>query len=172
MSTYSPRLSARKPQLRSTWRIRLCALYCVSTAMRRRPELTQLPSAKSTMRIVPAKGTAGLARWSVSCCKRVPRPPASTSTKVWLARVPRLLWLMVEASLAPGARRGVQPEIDTQRVGPRIALAQGLPALVHPGTPQRRLWPLPCARGGGDYCCGCCCWPWPCLSLSSMAPIC
>jgi hypothetical protein len=35
---------------RSMWRIRLCALYCVSTPMRRMPELTQLLSAKSMMR--------------------------------------------------------------------------------------------------------------------------
>src|SRR5688572_23452174 len=47
--------------------------------MRRMPELTQLDSAKSTMRNLPPKYTAGLARLSVSCFRREPRPPASTS---------------------------------------------------------------------------------------------
>jgi hypothetical protein len=81
-STYSPRFAARKPQPRSTWRIRLCALYCVSTAMRRMPEFTQLLSAKSMILSLPAKGTAGLARRSVSCFRREPRPPASTMARV------------------------------------------------------------------------------------------
>jgi len=67
-----------KPQPRSMWRIRLCVLYCVSTQTRRIPELTQLLSAKSMMRNLPANCTAGLARPSVSCLSRLPRPPYST----------------------------------------------------------------------------------------------
>jgi len=35
---------------RCRWPIRLCALYCVHTPTRRRPELTQFDSAKSMMR--------------------------------------------------------------------------------------------------------------------------
>ena len=58
--------------------MRLCALYWVATAMRRMPELSALESAKSTMRDLPPKYTAGFARRSVSSMSRVPRPPAST----------------------------------------------------------------------------------------------
>jgi len=39
----------------------------------------QLPSVKSMMRMVSAKGTTGLARWSVSPYGRLPRPPANTN---------------------------------------------------------------------------------------------
>ena len=39
-----------------------CDLYCVSTAMRRMPELTQFDSTKSMMRNLPPNGVAGLAR--------------------------------------------------------------------------------------------------------------
>ena len=60
-------------------RNRLCALYWVRTPIRRMPELTQFDIAKSMMRNLPPKNTAGLARRSVNCCKRLPRPPASTS---------------------------------------------------------------------------------------------
>ncbi len=41
-----------------------CDLYCVSTPMRRIPELTQFDSGKSMMRYLPPFGTAGLARGS------------------------------------------------------------------------------------------------------------
>ena len=64
------------------WRIRLFALYCVATPMRRMPEFTQFESVKSMMRNLPPNGTAGLQRQSVSCFSRVPRPPASTSATV------------------------------------------------------------------------------------------
>jgi hypothetical protein len=46
--------------------------------MRRMPEFIALDSAKSMMRDLPPKYTAGLARISVSSCRRLPRPPAST----------------------------------------------------------------------------------------------
>ena len=52
-----------------------CDLYCVTTAMRRMPEFRQLDRAKSMMRNLPPKYTAGLARRSVSCLSREPRPP-------------------------------------------------------------------------------------------------
>jgi len=41
-------------------------LYWVATAIRRMPELMALESAKSMMRDLPPKKTAGLARLSVS----------------------------------------------------------------------------------------------------------
>src|SRR5207244_548450 len=63
----------------------LCALYGVSAAIRRMFELRQLDSAKSIMRNLPPKKTAGLARRSVSCFSRLPRPPANTSAIVRLA---------------------------------------------------------------------------------------
>src|SRR5689334_13502796 len=59
-------------------RSRLWLLYCVSTAMRRKPALTRFESAKSTSRKLPPNGTAGLARSSVSGWSRLPSPPAST----------------------------------------------------------------------------------------------
>src|SRR4051794_39793420 len=43
--------------------------------MRRRPELMQFEIGMSTMRYLPASGTAGLARSLVSGNKRVPCPP-------------------------------------------------------------------------------------------------
>jgi hypothetical protein len=78
----SSKRPSRKLQPRWTWRIRLCALYCVQIPMRRMPELTQLESVKSMMRNLPPKNTAGLARRSVSCFSRLPRPPARTSAIV------------------------------------------------------------------------------------------
>ena len=45
----------KKFQPRCKWRIRLCALYCVATAMRRMPELSALDKAKSMMRDLPPK---------------------------------------------------------------------------------------------------------------------
>ena len=78
MSKLSLRIGCRKFQPRCRWRIRLCALYCVATAMRRMPELSAFDSAKSMMRVLPPKYTAGFARFSVSSMSRAPRPPAST----------------------------------------------------------------------------------------------
>src|SRR4051794_16964 len=78
MSKLSFRSGRRKFQPRCRWRIRLCALYWVATATRRMPELMALDSAKSMMRDLPPKKTAGLARRSVSSISRLPRPPART----------------------------------------------------------------------------------------------
>jgi hypothetical protein len=46
--------------------------------MRRMPEFNAFESAKSMMRVLPPKCTAGLARRSVSSFSRLPRPPART----------------------------------------------------------------------------------------------
>src|SRR5215471_9211732 len=80
----------RKDQPICKWRNRLCALYWVKTAIRRTPELRQLESAKSMIRNLPPKNTAGLARRSVSCLRRLPRPPASTSA---IDRCASLCWM-------------------------------------------------------------------------------
>ncbi len=53
----------------------LCALYCVSTPMRRMPELRQFESGKSMMRNLPPNGTAGLARQS----REVVQPAAAAA---------------------------------------------------------------------------------------------
>ena len=78
MSKLSLRSARKKFQPCCRWRIRLCALYWVATAIRRMPELSALESAKSMIRVLPPKNTAGLARLSVSCFRRAPRPPART----------------------------------------------------------------------------------------------
>ena len=78
MSKLSLRSGRKKFQPRCKWRIRLCALYCVATPMRRMPEFNALDSAKSMMRDLPPKYTAGFARMSVNSISRLPRPPAST----------------------------------------------------------------------------------------------
>src|SRR3982751_4201975 len=62
--------------------MRLCDWYCVAMPMRRMPELRQVESAKSMMRNLPPKGTAGFARHSVSGPRRAPRPPARTMDTV------------------------------------------------------------------------------------------
>ena len=78
MSKDSLRSGRKKFQPRCKCRIRLCALYWVATPNRRMPELSALLSAKSMMRDLPPKYTAGLARMSVSSISRLPRPPART----------------------------------------------------------------------------------------------
>ena len=55
MSKLSLRSGRRKFQPRCKCRIRLCALYCVATPMRRMPELIALDSAKSMIRALPPK---------------------------------------------------------------------------------------------------------------------
>ena len=55
MSKLSLRSGRKKFQPRCRWRIRLCALYWVATAMRRMPELSAFDSAKSMMRLLPPK---------------------------------------------------------------------------------------------------------------------
>jgi len=52
-------MGRKKFQPRCKWRIRLCALYWVATAMRRMPELSAFDSAKSMIREFPPKYTAG-----------------------------------------------------------------------------------------------------------------
>ncbi len=86
-------------QPRCTWRMRLCALYCVAMPMRRMPELTQFDSVKSMMRNLPPNGTAGFARQSVSARSRSPRPPASTIARVWRVSCEML-------RVAPSSRAG------------------------------------------------------------------
>src|SRR5438128_2308829 len=53
MSNVSLRSGRMKVQPRVRCRIRLCALYCVATPMRRIPEFNAFDSAKSMMRVLP-----------------------------------------------------------------------------------------------------------------------
>jgi len=78
MSKLSLRIGCRKFQPRWRWRIRLCALYCVATAMRRMPELMAFDSAKSMIRDLPPKTPPAWCGFSVSSISRLPRPPART----------------------------------------------------------------------------------------------
>src|SRR5688572_24768539 len=86
MSKLSLRSGRKKSQPRCRWRISECALYCVATPMRRMPEFSAFDSAKSIIRVLPPKKTAGLARRSVSYFSRLPRPPASTYAMASRAR--------------------------------------------------------------------------------------
>jgi hypothetical protein len=78
MSKLSLRSGRKKFQPCWRWRIRLCALYWVATPIRRMPELMAFDNAKSMIRLLPPKNTAGFARLSVNSFRREPRPPAST----------------------------------------------------------------------------------------------
>src|SRR5215467_368715 len=76
---YSPS-PARFDQPARTCRLKLSALYCVSTKTRRSPEFTQFDRVMSMMRYTAPNGTAGLARSRVSGHSRSPWPPASSTT--------------------------------------------------------------------------------------------
>src|SRR5690348_839129 len=65
--------------------------------MRRTPELMQFDNAKSIMRNLPPKNTAGLARRSVNCLSRLPRPPASTKA---IDRCASLCWMRALDSIS------------------------------------------------------------------------
>jgi hypothetical protein len=56
--------------------------YCVKIMTSATPELTQLESVKSMIRYLPANGTAGFARLSVSTPRREPSPPARMTARV------------------------------------------------------------------------------------------
>ena len=55
ISNPSLRSGRKKFHPRCRWRIRLCALYCVATPIRRMPELSAFDSAKSMIRALPPK---------------------------------------------------------------------------------------------------------------------
>ena len=59
-------------------RSRLWLLYWVRTTILREAGVGQVGQAKSIRRYWPPKGTAGLARSSVSGISRLPSPPART----------------------------------------------------------------------------------------------
>jgi hypothetical protein len=63
--TKPPRKRSKR-YVRATWPLSEAELYCVSRKIRSIPELMQLEMGTSTRRYLPARGTAGLARWAVS----------------------------------------------------------------------------------------------------------
>src|SRR5690606_24808756 len=81
------------PQCRTRCSTRLSGLYWASTRICRMPEFARLAIAKSTMRVDPTKGTAGLHCWSVSGRSRLPSPPARTMATVsrWAVRCRRVV---------------------------------------------------------------------------------
>src|SRR5215471_11256706 len=100
----------RKDQPICRWRNRLCALYWLKIPMRRTPELMQLDNAKSIIRNLPPKNTAGLARRSVNCLSRLPRPPASTramdlcASLCWVRAVDNISASLLRRGRRDGAR--------------------------------------------------------------------
>src|SRR5438093_9421673 len=48
------------------------------------PEFTQFDNGKSMMRYLPAKGTAGFARFAVSTPSREPSPPARITARIFM----------------------------------------------------------------------------------------
>src|SRR5512135_2085260 len=58
--------------------------YCVRIITSEIPELTQFESVKSMIRYLPAKGTAGFARFSVSTPRRDPSPPARMTALIFM----------------------------------------------------------------------------------------
>ncbi len=76
--------------------------------MRRMPEFSAFDSAKSMIRVLPPKYTAGFARVSVSSSSRLPRPPASTNAIVSRASRPRFCTALIGA-FGESACDGVGP---------------------------------------------------------------
>src|ERR1035437_5515144 len=73
-------------------------------------ELTQLLNAKSMIRYLPPKGTAGLARFSERIDRRAPSPPA---------RIPARVGFMHSSSSRLGGDRACAPgDRSTPRSGP------------------------------------------------------
>src|ERR1700690_2975373 len=85
------------PELRSRshgrpmpmWSLRERGLYWVRTTTLSMSEFTQLESAKSMIRYLPPKGTAGLARIDERMESRSPSPPASITARVRFIGRPR-----------------------------------------------------------------------------------
>src|SRR5262245_22224740 len=86
-----------------------CGRYCVRIITSEIPELTQLDSVKSMIRYLPANGTAGLARFSVSTPRREPSPPARMTaralTRARLTARARGEGFLVQRGVIPGGCR-------------------------------------------------------------------
>jgi hypothetical protein len=76
----------------------------------------QFDSVKSMMRNLPPNGTAGLERQSVSCIRRLPRPPASTIPKVLRVISLFLTTLSSPSGLVARPRCRLALELDSWRI--------------------------------------------------------
>src|SRR5215470_10940016 len=121
---------------------RECGRYCVRIITSEIPELTQLESVKSMIRYLPAKGTAGLARFSVRTPSRDPSPPArmtARALKRTLSGAPvrrhgvRINGRVVPARPGPGE---IPPHAVLLELGPFGGLSVHLEGPVE-GVPQR-----------------------------------
>src|SRR6266542_2436864 len=118
--------------------------YCVRIMTSKTPELTQLESVKSMIRYFPAKGTAGLARFSVRTPRREPSPPARITARALTGR-----------GLSGGARRLrplVRGGILLRRPRPGEIAGHSVPLELSPSGglsvhPERALERVPERRG-------------------------
>src|SRR5271154_5339142 len=90
------------------WRMREVLLNWVRTYICRRPELMQLEMGISTMRYLPARGTAGLDRSLVRGKSRLPAPPPMMIARVRCS---------MERSLLEVITRGGGERYDAKRRG-------------------------------------------------------
>ena len=109
----------------------------------------QFDSAKSMMRNLPPKNTAGLARRSVNCLSRLPRPPASTSA---IDRCASLCWMRALDSICASFPR---PCLSEREDGARAGTPASTSTRKQVSRPTRRT-PLsarfrraPATRPGG-----------------------
>src|SRR5260221_9207115 len=127
---------------------RLSELNCVSTNIRRNPEFRQLLMGMSISRYLPAMGTAGLERWTVSGNRREPRPPPRITLRTSFMRCSPA----APPILARGRRR-VSP-LPARRASTLVRCPgdrrhrpppRGRPPAGRRRTPERP----PATRGGG-----------------------
>src|SRR5262252_2586748 len=112
-----------------------CGRYCVRIITSEIPEFTQFDSVKSMMRYLPAKGTAGLARFSVSTPRREPSPPARMTARALIRGLVRRSRALVEPCIL---RRGLRPrEVPGHPVALQLAPFCGLS--VHPKRALERV---------------------------------
>src|SRR5215831_5977999 len=102
--------------------------YCVRIMTSEIPEFTQFESVKSMIRYLPANGTAGFARFSVSTPSREPSPPARITARALIRGLVRRSRALVEAGIF---RRGLRPgEVPGHPVALQLGPFCGLS--VHP----------------------------------------
>src|SRR5262249_12958985 len=105
-----------------------CGRYWVRIITSEIPEFTQFDNVKSMIRYFPAKGTAGLARFSVNTPSREPSPPARMTARALIRGLVRRSRALVEGGIL---RRGPRPgEVPRHPVALQLRPFCGLS--VHP----------------------------------------
>src|SRR5690349_10854626 len=104
------------------WRLSESDLNWVRILILYRPEFVKLLMTKSMMRYLPPKGTAGLARSSVSGQSRRPSPPARIIVSTFFMRA-----ILAQSTARMNAPRGLGPE-DLEPIveDSRFCFLQGL----------------------------------------------